>query len=57
MEQHTGLYAIQEPEAPAPSNVFQLNTIRSYPHGLATPRPLGAPWPRQVAWHDFQASV
>jgi hypothetical protein len=55
MEQHTGLYAIQEPEAPVPSNVFQFNTIRCYSHGLVTPRPLEAPWPRQVEWHDFPA--
>jgi hypothetical protein len=39
-------------EVPAQSNVFQINAIRSYFHGLATPRPLGAPWPRQVVWHD-----
>ena len=35
------------------TNVFQLNAIRSYEHGLCTPRPLGAPWPRQVAWRDI----
>jgi hypothetical protein len=52
MEKRTELHAIQEPEAPAASNVFQINAIRSYFHGLATPRPLGAPWPRQVVWHD-----
>ena len=39
-------------EAPGESNVFQLNAIRSYFHGLATPRPIGPPWPRQVVWHD-----
>ena len=52
MEKRTGPYAIQEPKAPAASNVFQLNAIRSYFHGLATPRPIGPPWPRQVAWRD-----
>jgi hypothetical protein len=49
----TGLYTIQEPEAGADSNVFQINAIRSYEHGLVTPRPLGAPWPRQVDWRAF----
>ena len=54
MEKPTDLYSIQEPEAPADdSNVFQLNAIRSYAHGLATARPLAAPWPRQVVWHDL----
>jgi len=46
----------QQPAAnavpPRESNVFQINAIRSYFHGLATPRPIGAPWPRQVVWHD-----
>jgi hypothetical protein len=60
MEKPTELYSIQEPEAPADSNVFQLSTnvfqlnaIRSYEHGLVFPRPLGAPWPRQVDWRAF----
>jgi hypothetical protein len=44
MEQHT--------QAPAASNVFQLNTIRSYAHGLVTARPLGRPWPWQLAWRE-----
>ena len=48
---------MQQPAAnsvpPRNSNVFQINAIRSYFHGLATPRPLGAPWPRQVVWRDF----
>ena len=39
-------------EVRPPSNVFQINAIRSYFHGLATPRPIGAPWPRQVVWRD-----
>src|SRR5687767_12395781 len=43
MKTPTGLYTIQEPEAGADSNVFQINAIRSYEHGLVTPRPLGAP--------------
>ena len=50
IEKRTGLYTIREPKAPAPSNVFQLNTIRSYAHGLVTARPLGRPWPHQVDW-------
>jgi hypothetical protein len=60
MEKPTGLYTLQEPEAPADgnvfhlsTNVFQINAIRSYEHGLVTPRPLGAPWPRQVDWRAF----
>jgi hypothetical protein len=61
-EKPTELYTIQEPETPADgnvfevnanANVFQLNAIRSYAHGLATARPLAAPWPRQVVWHDL----
>lgn len=52
MENRTRLCMIREREAPGESNVFQLNAIRSYFHGLATPRPIGAPWPRQVVWHD-----
>ena len=60
MEKPTELYSIQEPEVPADSNVFQLSTnvfqlnaIRSYEHGLVFPRSLGAPWPRQVDWRAF----
>jgi hypothetical protein len=50
-----GTPMMQHPAANAPqreSNVFQINAIRSYFHGLVTPRPIGAPWPRQVVWHD-----
>lgn len=60
MEKPTELYTIQEPETPADghvfevnANVFQLNAIRSYAHGLASARTLAAPWPRQVVWHDL----
>ena len=53
MEKPTELYSIQEPEAPADGNVFQINAIRSYEHGLVFPRPLAAPWPRQVDWRTF----
>jgi hypothetical protein len=52
-----GLYAIQEPEAPLATNVVELNGIRSYPHGLTTPRALGAPWPRQVDWSTFSQKI
>jgi hypothetical protein len=45
-----GLYRIEEPEAPAPSNVVAIGGIRSYPHGLVMPHAVGAPWPRQVDW-------
>ena len=55
MKKPTELYTIQEPETAAESNVFQINAIRSYGHGLVTPRPIGPPWPRQVAWHDVRA--
>jgi hypothetical protein len=48
----TPLQPLPQRAAPAQSNVFQINAIRSYFHGLATPRPIGAPWPRQVVWHD-----
>jgi hypothetical protein len=51
-----GAPVMQHPAAntalPRDSNVFQINAIRSYFHGLATPRPIGAPWPRQVVWRD-----
>jgi hypothetical protein len=53
MEKPTELHTTQEREATADSNVFQINAIRSYEHGLVTPRPLGAPWPRQVDWRAF----
>ena len=46
------LYTIRETKAPAASNVFQLNTIRSYTHGLVTARTLCWPWPPQVAWRE-----
>lgn len=52
MEKPTELHASKEPEA-AQSNVFQINAIRSYEHGLVFPRPLGAPWPRQVDWRAY----
>ena len=51
-----------EPETPDSNvfhlgtNVVRLNAIRSYGHGLTTPRPLGAPWPRQVTWRDIPPS-
>ena len=45
------LYTIRKPKA-APSNVFQLNTIRSYTHGLVTAPPLGCPLPLQLAWRE-----
>ena len=48
----TPLHPLPQRAVPAQSNVFQINAIRSYYHGLVTPRPIGAPWPRQVVWHD-----
>jgi len=53
MEKRPELYVIEEPEAPAPSNVLEFRTLRS--HGPATLRPVGPPWPRQVVWHDVRA--
>jgi hypothetical protein len=44
------LYQIQEPEAPAKREILHVTGIR--PQGLATPRALGRPWPRQVARRD-----
>lgn len=55
MKTPTELYAIQEPEAPLPGNVFPLNGIRS--HGPAIPRAIGAPWPRQVDWRAFSQKI
>ena len=55
--QRTKLYAIQEPVMPAESNVFQINAVRSYFHGLATPSPLGPPWPRQPDWREYLRKI
>ena len=52
MEKPTEPHSSKTPET-ARSNVFELNAIRSYEHGLVFPRPLGAPWPRQVDWRAF----
>jgi hypothetical protein len=49
MDKRPELYVIREPETVA-RKVLHLPGIRS--HGPATPRPLGRPWPRQVAWRD-----
>ena len=51
MDKRSELYQIEEPEAPVKREVLHLTGIRS--HGPATPRPVGRPWPRQVAWRDF----
>lgn len=51
MEKRPELYVIREPEAPAPNRTLHLSGgIRS--HGPAENRPVGPPWPRQVAWRD-----
>jgi len=51
MEKRPELYVIREPEAPEARKILHLSGgIRS--HGPATPRPVGRPWPRQVAWRD-----
>ena len=57
MKPPSGLYLIEEPEAPAASNVVALNGIRSYPHGLVTPHAVGAPWPRQVDWRRLSQQL
>jgi hypothetical protein len=59
MMERPGLYSIQEPEkTPAEGNVFQINAIRSYFHGLTTlPRPLGPPWPRQTDWREYLRKI
>jgi hypothetical protein len=51
MDKRPELYVIQEPEPPVERKVIHLAGIRS--HGPASPRPVGRPWPRQVAWRDF----
>jgi hypothetical protein len=50
MDKPSELYQIQEPEAPAKREILHLTGIRS--HGPATPRAVGRPWPRQVAWRE-----
>jgi hypothetical protein len=50
MEKRPELYAIQEPETPVKREVLHLSGIRS--HGPASPRPVGPPWPKQVAWRE-----
>jgi len=44
------LYVIREPEAPVERKVLHFTGIRS--HGPADPRPVGRPWPRQIAWRE-----
>ena len=51
MDKRSELYQIEEPEAPVKREVLHLTGIRS--HGPATSRPVGRPWPRQVAWRGF----
>ena len=49
MDKRPDLYVIREPET-VERKVLHLRGIRS--HGPASPRPLGRPWPRQVAWRE-----
>ena len=49
MEKPTELYFIREPEIEK-RKVLQLSGVRS--HGPADPRPVGRPWPRQIAWRE-----
>ena len=50
-----GLYAIQEPAAPAKRATLHLKLICL--HQPAVPRPVGRPWPRQVAWRDVRQEI
>jgi hypothetical protein len=50
MDKRSELYQIEEPEAPVKREVLHLTGIRS--HGPASPRPVGPPWPPQVAWRE-----
>jgi hypothetical protein len=50
MEKRPELYTIQEPETPVEHKVIHLSGIRS--HGPADARPVGRPWPRQIAWRE-----
>jgi hypothetical protein len=49
MDERPESYVIREPET-VERKVLHRSGIR--PHGPARPRPLGRPWPRQVAWQD-----
>lgn len=55
MKKPAELYTIQEPEASIERTIAELNAMSA--HGPATPRPVAAPWPRQVAWRDYLASA
>ena len=46
----SGLYAIQEPAAPARRKTLHIRLLCL--HEPATPRPVARPWPRQVEWRD-----
>ena len=50
MDKPSELYQIQEPEAPVKRAVLHLTGIQS--HGPASLRPVGPPWPPQVAWRE-----
>jgi hypothetical protein len=51
MEKRSELYVIQEPETPVKCEVLHISGIRS--HGPASPRPVGRPWPRHIAWREY----
>lgn len=48
MELPTGLYAIQEPAAPARRKTLHIRLLCL--HEPATARPVARPWPRQIDW-------
>jgi hypothetical protein len=55
MNKPNGLYQIQDPEAPAERKVLHTSAIRS--DGAATPRPVGRPSPRKIAWREHLRRV
>jgi hypothetical protein len=46
------LHLVDEPEAPAPSNVIHISGIRSHA-GVVDPRSVAPPWPRNHSWRDL----
>ena len=50
METEKQLYQIEEPQSEVKREVLHLSGIRS--HGPATAKPVGRPWPRQMAWRE-----
>ena len=53
MQTTSELYTILEPAAAAKRRALHLKLICL--HQPAAARPIGRPWPRQVAWRDLPA--